>query len=44
MDSTCCVSGKCYKVPDGLNDGGKRKRKRPDALQDFRSWFTGLCE
>ncbi|XP_030209049.1 condensin-2 complex subunit H2 [Gadus morhua] len=35
-------TGKCYKVPDGLNDGGKRKRKRPDALQDFRSWFTGL--
>lgn len=34
-------SGKCYKVPDGLEDGGKRKRKRPSALQDFRSWFTG---
>ncbi|KAG7232440.1 hypothetical protein INR49_008860 [Caranx melampygus] len=34
-------SGKCYKVPDGLDDGGKRKRKRPSALQDFRSWFTG---
>uniref|UniRef100_A0A3Q3EN76 Condensin-2 complex subunit H2 n=1 Tax=Labrus bergylta TaxID=56723 RepID=A0A3Q3EN76_9LABR len=31
--------GKCYKVPDGLDDGGKRKRKRAAALQDFRSWF-----
>ncbi|XP_028427033.1 condensin-2 complex subunit H2 isoform X2 [Perca flavescens] len=35
-------SGKCYKVPDGLDDGGKRKRKRPAALQDFRSWFRGI--
>uniref|UniRef100_A0A672FS43 Condensin-2 complex subunit H2 n=1 Tax=Salarias fasciatus TaxID=181472 RepID=A0A672FS43_SALFA len=33
-------SEKCYKVPDGLEDGGKRKRRRA-ALQDFRSWFTG---
>ncbi|CAJ1054431.1 condensin-2 complex subunit H2 [Xyrichtys novacula] len=32
-------SGKCYKVPDGLDDGGKRKRKRGAALQDFRSWL-----
>uniref|UniRef100_A0A3P8UAK5 Condensin-2 complex subunit H2 n=1 Tax=Amphiprion percula TaxID=161767 RepID=A0A3P8UAK5_AMPPE len=30
-----CVSGKCYKVPDGLDDGGKRKRKAASALQDF---------
>lgn len=37
-------SGKCYKVPDGLDDGGKRKRKRPTSLQDFRSWFRGTCE
>ncbi|CAN9508349.1 unnamed protein product [Ophioblennius macclurei] len=33
-------SDKCYKVPDGLDDGGKRKRRRA-AVQDFRSWFTG---
>ncbi|KAK0150281.1 Condensin-2 complex subunit H2 [Merluccius polli] len=35
-------TGKCYKVPGGLDDGGKRKRKQPSALQDFRSWFTGV--
>lgn len=38
------VSGKCYRVPDGLDDGGKRKRKRAASLQDFRSWFRGTCE
>ncbi|XP_061570885.1 condensin-2 complex subunit H2 [Cololabis saira] len=32
-------AGKCYKVPDGVEDGGKRKRKRAAALQDFMSWF-----
>ncbi|XP_074554468.1 condensin-2 complex subunit H2 [Halichoeres trimaculatus] len=32
-------AGKCYKVPDGLEDGGKRKRKRVAPLQDFGSWF-----
>uniref|UniRef100_UPI0037E77783 condensin-2 complex subunit H2 n=1 Tax=Semicossyphus pulcher TaxID=241346 RepID=UPI0037E77783 len=37
-------SGKCYKVPDGLDDGGKRKRKRGAALQDFRSWFRGTFD
>ncbi|XP_008313497.1 condensin-2 complex subunit H2 [Cynoglossus semilaevis] len=37
-------SGKCYKVPDGLDDGGKRKRKRAPALQDFRSWFRGTFD
>ncbi|XP_042367585.1 condensin-2 complex subunit H2 [Plectropomus leopardus] len=37
-------SGKCYKVPDGLDDGGKRKRKRPGSLQDFRSWFRGTFD
>ncbi|XP_034529193.1 condensin-2 complex subunit H2 [Notolabrus celidotus] len=37
-------SGKCYKVPDGLDDGGKRKRKRGTALQDFRSWFRGTFD
>ncbi|XP_054862578.1 condensin-2 complex subunit H2 [Amphiprion ocellaris] len=31
--------GKCYKVPDGLDDGGKRKRKAASALQDFSSWI-----
>ncbi|XP_041819786.1 condensin-2 complex subunit H2 [Chelmon rostratus] len=36
--------GKCYKVPDGLDDGGKRKRKRPASLQDFRSWFRGAFD
>ncbi|KAG8005413.1 Condensin-2 complex subunit H2 [Nibea albiflora] len=36
--------GKCYRVPDGLDDGGKRKRKRATSLQDFRSWFRGTCE
>ncbi|XP_069580259.1 condensin-2 complex subunit H2-like, partial [Brachyistius frenatus] len=33
--------GKCYKVPDGLEDRGKRKRRRGVSLQDFRTWFTG---
>uniref|UniRef100_A0A8D3BPE7 Condensin-2 complex subunit H2 n=1 Tax=Scophthalmus maximus TaxID=52904 RepID=A0A8D3BPE7_SCOMX len=33
--------GKCYKVPDGLDEGGKRKRRRASPLQDFRSWFRG---
>ncbi|XP_074481016.1 condensin-2 complex subunit H2 isoform X3 [Sebastes fasciatus] len=37
-------TGKCYKVPDGLDDGGKRKRKRPSSLQDFRSWFRGTFD
>ncbi|XP_078129647.1 condensin-2 complex subunit H2 isoform X1 [Sander vitreus] len=37
-------SGKCYKVPDGLDDGGKRKRKRPAPLQDFSSWFRGTFD
>ncbi|KAM9328426.1 condensin-2 complex subunit H2 [Pholidichthys leucotaenia] len=31
--------GKCYKVPDGLEDGGKRKRKSSAALKDFTNWF-----
>ncbi|XP_053200023.1 condensin-2 complex subunit H2 [Scomber japonicus] len=37
-------SGKCYKVPDGLDDGGKRKRKRACSLLDFRSWFRGTFD
>lgn len=36
--------GKCYKVPDGLDDGRKRKRKQATFLQDFRSWFRRVCE
>ncbi|KAK2859253.1 hypothetical protein Q5P01_003873 [Channa striata] len=32
-------SGKCYKVPGSLDDGGKRKRKEPASLQNFGSWF-----
>ncbi|XP_043964336.1 condensin-2 complex subunit H2 isoform X1 [Gambusia affinis] len=35
--------GRCYRVPDGLDDGGKRKRKRT-ILQDFRSWFRGAFQ
>uniref|UniRef100_A0A8C6WZZ8 Condensin-2 complex subunit H2 n=1 Tax=Neogobius melanostomus TaxID=47308 RepID=A0A8C6WZZ8_9GOBI len=34
-------SGKCYKVPEGLDDGGKRKRKHSSLIQDFESWFRG---
>ncbi|XP_039979382.1 condensin-2 complex subunit H2-like [Xiphias gladius] len=37
-------SGKCHKVPDGLEDGGKRKRKQPSSLQDFRSWLRGAFD
>lgn len=37
-------SGKCYKVPEGLDDGGKRKRKRSSLMQDFESWFKGNFE
>ncbi|KAM7378627.1 hypothetical protein PAMA_013505 [Pampus argenteus] len=37
-------SGKYYKVPEGLDDGGKRKRKQPSSLQDFRSWFRGIFD
>ncbi|XP_047245859.1 condensin-2 complex subunit H2 isoform X2 [Girardinichthys multiradiatus] len=36
--------GKCYKVPNGLDDGGKRKRRRPALLQDFRTWFSGTFD
>uniref|UniRef100_A0A1A7YPQ3 Condensin-2 complex subunit H2 n=1 Tax=Iconisemion striatum TaxID=60296 RepID=A0A1A7YPQ3_9TELE len=32
-------AGKCYRVPDGLDDGGKRKRKRAPVLQDFWNWL-----
>lgn len=37
-------SGKCYKVPEGLDDGGKRKRKKPSTLQDFGTWFKGIFD
>lgn len=36
--------GKCYRVPDGLDDCGKRKRKRAAFLRDFRSWFRGTFD
>ncbi|KAM9824597.1 condensin-2 complex subunit H2 [Neosynchiropus ocellatus] len=36
--------GKCYKVPDGLEDRGKRKRKHQSALQDFNRWFKGIYD
>ncbi|KAM6896300.1 condensin-2 complex subunit H2 [Lycodopsis pacificus] len=38
------TSGKRYKVPDGLDDAGKRKRRPAAALQDFRSWFTATFD
>ncbi|XP_033845353.1 condensin-2 complex subunit H2 [Periophthalmus magnuspinnatus] len=37
-------SGKCYKVPEGLDDGGKRKRKHSSLIQDFDSWFRGIFD
>ncbi|XP_068162470.1 condensin-2 complex subunit H2 isoform X2 [Antennarius striatus] len=37
-------AGKCYRVPDGLEDGGKRKRKHTTSPQDFRTWFTGTFD
>ncbi|KAG7267433.1 hypothetical protein CRUP_021338 [Coryphaenoides rupestris] len=36
--------GKCYKVPAGLGDRGKRKREAASSLNDFRSWFSGVCK
>uniref|UniRef100_A0A9J8C071 Condensin-2 complex subunit H2 n=1 Tax=Cyprinus carpio carpio TaxID=630221 RepID=A0A9J8C071_CYPCA len=33
-------TGKCYKVPAGLEESGKRKRKGPSKLQDFGSWYS----
>ncbi|XP_077449755.1 condensin-2 complex subunit H2 isoform X2 [Stigmatopora argus] len=33
-------SGKCYRVPDGLDDEGKRKRRgEPPSLPNFWTWF-----
>lgn len=37
-------SGKCYKVPEGLDDRGKRKRKHPSSFQDFRKWFKIIID
>ncbi|XP_029598045.1 condensin-2 complex subunit H2 isoform X2 [Salmo trutta] len=37
-------TGRCYKVPPGLGDSGKRKRKGPSALQDFWTWYTGTYD
>lgn len=36
--------GKCYKVPAGLEESGKRKRKGPSKLQDFGSWYSKACK
>ncbi|XP_056132699.1 condensin-2 complex subunit H2 [Lampris incognitus] len=32
--------GKCYKVPDGLDVEGKRKRTPPSSLEDFTTWLN----
>ncbi|XP_029486169.1 condensin-2 complex subunit H2-like isoform X1 [Oncorhynchus nerka] len=37
-------TGRCYKVPPGLDDSGKRKRKGLSALQDFWTWYTGTYD
>ncbi|XP_051977050.1 condensin-2 complex subunit H2-like [Xyrauchen texanus] len=37
-------TGKCYKVPAGLEESGKRKRKGSSKLQDFGSWFSKTFE
>lgn len=36
--------GKCYKVPAGLEESGKRKRKGPSKLQEFGSWYSKACK
>ncbi|XP_077090415.1 condensin-2 complex subunit H2 isoform X2 [Siphateles boraxobius] len=36
--------GKCYKVPAGLEESGKRKRKGTSKLQDFGSWYSKAFE
>uniref|UniRef100_A0A671MNN1 Condensin-2 complex subunit H2 n=2 Tax=Sinocyclocheilus anshuiensis TaxID=1608454 RepID=A0A671MNN1_9TELE len=37
-------TGKCYKVPAGLEESGKRKRKGSSKLQDFESWYSKAFE
>ncbi|XP_071242218.1 condensin-2 complex subunit H2-like [Salvelinus alpinus] len=37
-------TGRCLKVPPGLDDSRKRKRKGPAALQDFWTWYTGTYD
>uniref|UniRef100_A0A673I7M6 Condensin-2 complex subunit H2 n=1 Tax=Sinocyclocheilus rhinocerous TaxID=307959 RepID=A0A673I7M6_9TELE len=37
-------TGKCYKVPAGLEESGKRKRKGSSKLQDFGSWYSKAFE
>ncbi|XP_062860132.1 condensin-2 complex subunit H2 isoform X2 [Trichomycterus rosablanca] len=37
-------TGKCYNVPAGLEESGKRKRKGPSKLQDFWGWCTSAYE
>ncbi|KAM9495912.1 condensin-2 complex subunit H2 isoform 1-T2 [Clarias gariepinus] len=34
-------TGKCYNVPAGLDESGKRKRKGTSKIQDFGGWCTG---
>ncbi|XP_028810843.1 condensin-2 complex subunit H2 isoform X2 [Denticeps clupeoides] len=33
-------TGKCYNVPPGLEESGKRKRKGSSKLEDFSTWCT----
>ncbi|XP_066525336.1 condensin-2 complex subunit H2 [Hoplias malabaricus] len=35
-------TGKCFNVPAGLEESGKRKRKGPSKLQDFWGWCTSV--
>ncbi|KAA0721039.1 Condensin-2 complex subunit H2 [Triplophysa tibetana] len=37
-------TGKCCKVPAGLEESGKRKRKGSSKLQDFGSWYSKTFE
>ncbi|XP_053497955.1 condensin-2 complex subunit H2 isoform X1 [Ictalurus furcatus] len=37
-------TGKCYNVPAGLDESGKRKRKGNSKLQDFWGWCTSSYE
>ncbi|XP_060763764.1 condensin-2 complex subunit H2 isoform X2 [Neoarius graeffei] len=36
--------GKCYNVPAGLEESGKRKRKSNSKIQDFWGWCTSAFE
>ncbi|TSK13570.1 Condensin-2 complex subunit H2 [Bagarius yarrelli] len=37
-------TGKCYNVPAGLDESGKRKRKGSSKIQDFGGWCTSAFE